>query len=111
MGDICRPRKNWVIFSFKELCTDPCDMGLCIIMLKREVMAADEWHNNGTQDLVTVSPCIQIAINKMQLCSFSVVYDCPYHNPTATMGHSVDIRKPLGNTTPHTLCSASARYS
>ena len=24
-----------------------CDMGLCIIMLKHEVMVADEWHNNG----------------------------------------------------------------
>jgi hypothetical protein len=35
-----------VIFSFQELCTDPCDMGLCIIMLKHEVMAADEWYDN-----------------------------------------------------------------
>ena len=25
----------------------------------------------------------------MQLCSWSVAYSCPYHNPTATMGHSV----------------------
>jgi hypothetical protein len=32
------------IFSFQELCSDPCDMVLCI-MLKHEVMAADEWHN------------------------------------------------------------------
>jgi hypothetical protein len=30
------------IFSFQQLCTDPCDMGLCIIMLKHELMAADE---------------------------------------------------------------------
>jgi hypothetical protein len=43
------------IFSFQELFTDPCDMGLCTIMLKHEVMAADEWHNNGPRDLVTVS--------------------------------------------------------
>jgi hypothetical protein len=34
-----------------------------IIMLKQEVMAADEWHDNGPQDLITVSLCIQIAIN------------------------------------------------
>jgi hypothetical protein len=36
----CRPWKNYDIFSFQELCTDPCDMGPCIIMLKQEVMAA-----------------------------------------------------------------------
>ncbi len=29
--------------------------GLCIIMLQHEVMVVDEWHNNGPQDLVTVS--------------------------------------------------------
>ncbi len=32
---------------------------------------------------------------KMHLCSLSITYACPYHNPTATMGHSihsVDIR-------------------
>jgi hypothetical protein len=46
-------------------------------MLKHEVMAADEWHDNGPQDLVTASLCIQIAINKMQFCSLSVVYACP----------------------------------
>lgn len=64
-------------------------MGLCIIMLKHEVMVADEWHNNGPRDVVTVSQCIQIAIAKMQLCSLSLAYACPYHNPTATMGHCV----------------------
>ena len=57
MGDIfrwvCRPWKNWDIFSFQEVCTDHYDMGLCIIMLKHEVMEADEWHDNGPQDLVT----------------------------------------------------------
>ena len=44
------------------------DMGPCIIMLKHEVMAADEWHDNEPQDIVTVLLCIQIAIDKMQLC-------------------------------------------
>ncbi len=42
---------------------------LYIIMLQHEVMVVDEWHNNGPQDLVTVSLCIQNAINKMHLCS------------------------------------------
>jgi hypothetical protein len=41
------PWKNWDIFSFEELCTDPCNMGLCIIMMKYEVMAADELQENG----------------------------------------------------------------
>ena len=41
MGDISGeyavfylPWKNWDIFSFQKWCTDPCDMGPCIIMLK-----------------------------------------------------------------------------
>ncbi len=43
---------------------DSCNMGPCIIMLQHEVMVVDEWHNNGPQDLVTVSLCIQNALNK-----------------------------------------------
>ncbi len=70
------------------------------------LMVVDEWHNNGPQDFVTVSLCIQNAINKMHLCSLFITYACPYHNPTTTMGHSihnVDIIKPLTHTTPYTL--------
>ena len=52
-------------------------MGPCIIMLKHEAMAPDEWHDNGSQDLGTVSLCIQIAIDKMQLCSLSVCLPIP----------------------------------
>ncbi len=67
-------------------------MGPCIIMLQHEVMVVDEWHNND--------------INKMYLCSLSITYAYPYHNSTATLGHSihnVDISKPLTHTTPNTL--------
>jgi hypothetical protein len=83
------------------LCADPCDMGPCIIMLKHEAMAADEWHNNVPQDL---------GIDLMQLCSLSIACVCPYHNPTATMGHSVhniEISKPL----THTRYLPPGRYS
>jgi hypothetical protein len=78
-------------------------MGPCIMMLKHEVMAADDWHDNGPQNFVMV--CIKNAINKMQLCSLSVAYACLYHNPTATTGHSVhnvNISKPLTHMTPYT---------
>ncbi len=103
---LCWPCKNWDVFSFQELCTDPCNMGPCIIMLQHEVMVVDEWHNNGPQDLVTVSLCFQNAINKMNLCPLSITYACPYHNPTATMDHSIhniNISIPLTHTTPYTL--------
>ncbi len=103
---VCWPCKNWDVFSFQELCTDSCNMGPCIIMLQHEVMVVDEWHNNGAQDLVTVSLCIQNAINKMHLCSLSITYSCPYHNPTATMGHSIHnvvISNPLTHMMPYTL--------
>ncbi len=103
MSGVCWPCKNWDVFSFHEFCTDPCNMGPCIIMLQHEVMIVDEWHNNGPQDLV-ISLCIQNAINKMHLCSLSITYTCPY--PTTTMGHlihNVDISKPLTHTTLFTL--------
>ena len=50
------------------------------------------------------SLCIQIAIDKIKLCSLSVVYACPYHNPTTTMGHSVHISKPLTLDAIHVVC-------
>ncbi len=38
---VCQPCKNWDVFSFQELCTNPCSMGPCIIMLQHEVMVVD----------------------------------------------------------------------
>ncbi len=41
----------------------------------------------------------------MHLCLLSITYACPYHNLTATIGHSIhniDISKPLTHTTPYT---------
>lgn len=57
------------------------------------------------QDLITVSEFAHIAINKMHLFSFSVVYACYYSNLTATTGyhsvHNADIGKLLAHTTPY----------
>ena len=98
--EICRysrPWKNWDIFSFQELCTDPCDIGLCVIMLKHDVMEADEWHDNGPQKLVTVSLCIQIA----KLIKCNCVRCLPAH--TITPAPPWGISKPLSHMTPYTL--------
>ena len=60
------------------------------------------WINGTTMCLrisLQGSLCIQIAIDKMQLCSLSVTYACPYHNTT---GHSVHVSKPLAHTPPYT---------
>lgn len=81
---------------FQELLTD-----LGIIMLQHEVMV----------DLMTVSLCIQYAINNMHLCLLSITYACPYRNPTATLVHSihnVDISKPLTHTTPHMMSALNS---
>jgi hypothetical protein len=61
-------------------------------------------YDSGPQDLVTTFLCIHIAVNKMQLCSLSIAYACPYHNPTTTIGHSVHnihIRRPLAHMMPY----------
>ncbi len=71
---VCWPCKNWDVFSFQKLCTDPCNMGPCIIMLQHEVMFVDEWHNNGPPGSRHVSLCIKNAINKMHLCSLSITW-------------------------------------
>jgi hypothetical protein len=51
-------------------------------MLKHKVIAADAWHDNVPQEVISVSLYIKIAINKMLFCSLSIVYSCPFHNPT-----------------------------
>ena len=78
-------------------------MGPYNIMLKHEVMAADDWHENGLEDLVTVSLCIQIAINKMQLCSLSVAYACP--------NHPVQLRKGLIREGHTPACQLTSKVS
>ncbi len=69
------------MFSASRNCVQILATRPCIIILQHEVMVVDEWHNNGPQDLVMVSLWIQNGINKMHLCSLSITYACPYHNP------------------------------
>ncbi len=95
---------NWDVFSFQELCTDPGNMGLWIIMLQHEVMVMDEWHNNGPQELITVSLCIQNAINKMHLCTITPPPPWATRSTTLTSAN----RSP---TQRHTRCLPSALYS
>ena len=47
---------------------------------------AETWRDGArwmAQQWASRCVCIQIANDKMQLCSLSVAYTCPYHNPTA----------------------------
>ncbi len=97
------------VFSFQELCTDPCNMGLCIIMLQYELMIVDEWHNNGPQDLVTVSLCIQNAINKRHLCSLSA-YTITPPPPLATRSTALTSAN-HSPTRRYTCCLPSALHS
>ena len=72
------------------------------------VLVTDTLKRNGPHNrpryLITVFLCIQIAIDKMQLCSLSIGYAFPYHNPTAIATHSVhkvDISKLFFYMTPY----------
>jgi hypothetical protein len=68
------------------------------------MMVVDEWHSNGPQDLVTVSLCIQIDLDKIQSCLLSVAYACLYHNPTTGhSAHNIDISKSLAHAMPYML--------
>ncbi len=113
MGDMSGEyagRARTGMFSASRNCVQILATSLrCIIMLQHEVMVVDEWHNNGLQDLITVSLCIQNAIIKMHLFSLSIAYACPYHNPTTTMGHSTSANR--SPTQRHTRCLPSAMYS
>jgi hypothetical protein len=101
---VFKPWKNWDIFIFQELCTDPYDMGLWIVMLKHEVMAADE--ADGTTICLNISSRYLCAFKlpsiKMQLCSMSVAYAFPHHNPTPPWG-TLFTTLTSANHSPYTL--------
>ncbi len=58
-GEYAGHAKNWDVFSFQELCTDPCNMGPCIIMLQHEVMVVDEWALVSRHGISVHSKCHQ----------------------------------------------------
>ena len=65
MGDLCSEyagHGGTGTFSDSRNCVHLLPTWLCIIMLKYELMVEDEWHDNGPQDLVTISLFLQIAI-------------------------------------------------
>ena len=60
---VCKPWKNWDIFSIQELCTDTYDMGPCIIVL-----------NNSERPFIVPStrcPCVMIMV-------FNQLLDMPH---------------------------------
>ncbi len=87
---VCQPCKNWDVFSFQELCTDSCNRGNALSCCN---MRWWSWMNGTTMGL---------RISSRYLCAFkmpsikctcvclSITYACTYHNPTTTMGHSID---------------------
>lgn len=53
--------------------------GIVCSFLHYRAMLVDEWYNDGPQDLVTESLCIQISINKInEPVLLSIAYACPY---------------------------------
>lgn len=78
---VCCPYKNWHVLIFQKLWRDPCNVGLCNIMVQHEIMIVDELHNDGPQNLM-IAPWIQNTINKMCMYLLSLIYHCPWHNPT-----------------------------
>ncbi len=63
---VCWPFKNWDVSASRN----------CVQILATWGDGRGWMLNNGPQDLVTVSLCIQNAINKMHLCSLSKTYAC-----------------------------------
>ncbi len=57
---VCWPCKNWDVFSFQELCTDPCNMGPCIIMLQHgRGWMAQQWASGSRHGISVHSKCHQ----------------------------------------------------
>jgi hypothetical protein len=52
---IGRPGEDWDLFSLQKLCAYPGNMRASIVLLERDVMESDKWHNNRSQYLISVS--------------------------------------------------------
>ena len=123
-GDVCSMVQMWTI---AQVCLGLVSIEITIIttitmagighcsctcrsILSHVCSMADKHQDNRQQDLPKASLSIQSAIRNMLQCSVSIASAHPNHNPASTWGH-YDIRKPLSNLTPYSLCLPSVRYS
>ncbi len=98
--------RNCVQILATYICT------LCIIMLQHDGRGwmAQQWAS-GSRHGISVHAN---AINKMHLCSFSITYACPYHNPPPPLWATRSTMLTSANRSPtrrHTRCLPSALYS
>ncbi|KAJ8358785.1 hypothetical protein SKAU_G00153100 [Synaphobranchus kaupii] len=74
---IGRPREYWDVFSFQKLCADPGNMRPSIVLLERDVMEADKWHNDRSQYLVAPVPMANISQVKTLVRTTGMKIDFP----------------------------------
>uniref|UniRef100_A0A8C7LIJ5 Canalicular multispecific organic anion transporter 2-like n=1 Tax=Oncorhynchus kisutch TaxID=8019 RepID=A0A8C7LIJ5_ONCKI len=68
------------------MCCVPLCPSMAIKGYKNPLEAKDLWSLNKRDSSEVVVPKL---LREWELCSLSVAYTCPYHNPTAIKGHSV----------------------
>ncbi|KAK7881942.1 hypothetical protein WMY93_028116 [Mugilogobius chulae] len=68
-------------------------------------MELHKGRNNRSQDFISVTLHIQVAIDEMQTCALSMVKACTHHDTTAPMSHpsqDISLSITLTNTAPNT---------
>ncbi len=99
---VCWPCKNWDVFSFQASRSLQHVAGHYHAATWGDGCGwmAQQWASEPHHGISVHSKCHQ----KMHLCSLSITYTCPYHNPTVGHSfHNVDMSKPLTHMTPYML--------